>query len=49
MTAPDFDEYAALHADPDVTRFAVRVRLDRMEAWRHLASLVGRADRLPSS
>jgi RimJ/RimL family protein N-acetyltransferase len=37
----DFDEYAALHADPDVTRFTVRVQLDRMEAWRHLASLVG--------
>ena len=37
----DFDAYAAIHADPDVTWFTTRSVLTRFEAWRHLAWLVG--------
>ncbi len=37
----DFEQYAAMHMDPEVTRFTVRAQLDRMEAWRHLAVIVG--------
>ena len=37
----DFEEYAAIHADPEVTKFTVRTQLTRMEAWRHLAVIVG--------
>ncbi len=37
----DFDEYAAIHMDPEVTRFTARKHLDRMEAWKHLAMIVG--------
>lgn len=41
LQAEDFDEYAALHADPEVTRFTVRTQLSRLDAWRHLAGMVG--------
>lgn len=37
----DFEPYAAMHMDPEVTRFTVRAQLNRMEAWRHLAVIVG--------
>ncbi|HEV7765216.1 MAG TPA: GNAT family N-acetyltransferase [Thermoanaerobaculia bacterium] len=37
----DFEEYAAIHTDPEVTRFTARAHLDRMETWRHLAMIVG--------
>jgi RimJ/RimL family protein N-acetyltransferase len=38
----DFDDYAALHADPEVMRFFDHGTLwDRARAWRHMASLVG--------
>lgn len=37
----DFEEYAAIHTDPEVTRFTTRTHLDRTEAWRHLAMIVG--------
>lgn len=37
----DFEAYAAIHADPEVTRYTVRRELDRLEAWRHLAIVVG--------
>lgn len=37
----DFEEYAAIHADPEVTRYTTRSHLDRMEAWRHLAVIAG--------
>ena len=37
----DFEPYAAMHMDPDVTRFTTRTVLSRMEAWRHLAVIVG--------
>jgi RimJ/RimL family protein N-acetyltransferase len=37
----DFEEYAAIHTDAEVTRFTTRTQLDRMEAWRHLAMIVG--------
>lgn len=37
----DFDAYAAIHADPEVTLFTTRSVLTRSEAWRHLAWLVG--------
>ena len=37
----DFEEYAAMHSDFAVTRFTTRTHLTRMEAWRHLAMIVG--------
>jgi RimJ/RimL family protein N-acetyltransferase len=37
----DFEEYAAIHTDADVTRFTARAHLDRMDSWRHLAMIVG--------
>ncbi|HYI08773.1 MAG TPA: GNAT family N-acetyltransferase [Thermoanaerobaculia bacterium] len=37
----DFEEYAAIHTDAEVTRFTTRTHLDRIEAWRHLAIVVG--------
>jgi RimJ/RimL family protein N-acetyltransferase len=37
----DFEEYAAIHTDPEVTKFTTRTHLDRMEAWRHLATITG--------
>ncbi len=37
----DFEEYAAIHADPEVTKYTVRSQLSRTDAWRHLAIVVG--------
>lgn len=37
----DFEEYATIHTDADVTRYTVRTHLDRIGAWRHLAIVVG--------
>jgi RimJ/RimL family protein N-acetyltransferase len=37
----DFEEYAQIHCDPDVTRFTTRSHLSRLDAWRHLAMIVG--------
>jgi RimJ/RimL family protein N-acetyltransferase len=37
----DFEEYAAIHMDEEVTRFTARTHLDRMESWRHMAMIVG--------
>ena len=37
----DFEEYAAIHMDPDVTRFTARKQFDRLDAWRHMAMIVG--------
>jgi RimJ/RimL family protein N-acetyltransferase len=37
----DFDEYAAIHMDAEVTRFTTRTHLDRLDAWKHLAMIVG--------
>lgn len=37
----DFEEYSAIHQDPEITRFTMRKTLDRMETWRHLAMVVG--------
>jgi len=37
----DFEEYAAIHMDPEVTKYTVRAHLSRSDAWRHLAILVG--------
>ena len=41
LEAHDFEEYAAIHTDPDVTRFTARAHLSRIETWRHLAMIVG--------
>jgi RimJ/RimL family protein N-acetyltransferase len=41
LEARDFEEYAAIHMDDEVTRFTARAHLSRMEAWRHLATMVG--------
>src|SRR5687768_12862576 len=37
----DFEEYAAIHMDADVTRFTARMELDRYESWKHLAMITG--------
>lgn len=37
----DFEEYAAIHMDPEVTKFTARVEFSRMDAWRHLAMIAG--------
>ena len=37
----DFEEYAAMHADFEVTRYTTRTQLTRLDAWRHLAMIVG--------
>ncbi len=37
----DFEEYAAMCADPEVMRFLGGKTFDRLEAWRHLAFMVG--------
>jgi RimJ/RimL family protein N-acetyltransferase len=37
----DFDEYAAIHMDPEVTKYTARFHMNRMDAWRHLAMIAG--------
>ncbi len=37
----DFDEYARICADPEVMRYLGGKTFDRLEAWRHLAFIVG--------
>ena len=37
----DFEEYARMCADPDVMRYLGGKTFDRLEAWRHMALLVG--------
>ncbi|HEY6119408.1 MAG TPA: GNAT family N-acetyltransferase [Pyrinomonadaceae bacterium] len=37
----DFEAYAKLTADPEVMRFLGGKTFDRLEAWRHMAFLVG--------
>ena len=37
----DFDDYASFCADPDVMRYLGGKTFNRMEAWRHLAFIVG--------
>ncbi len=37
----DFDEYARICADPDVMRYLGGKTFTRLEAWRHMALLVG--------
>jgi RimJ/RimL family protein N-acetyltransferase len=41
LEARDFEEYAAMHMDFEVTRFTTRTHLTRIEAWRHMAAMVG--------
>lgn len=37
----DFEPYAGMCADPEVMRYLTGVPLSRMDAWRHLAIIVG--------
>lgn len=37
----DFDDYAAMCADPEVMRYLGGKTFNRMEAWRHMAFLIG--------
>lgn len=37
----DFEQYSAIHLDPEVTRFTARKQMDRMETWRHLSFIAG--------
>jgi RimJ/RimL family protein N-acetyltransferase len=37
----DFDEYSAIHRDPDVTRYTARAHFDELDTWRHLAMILG--------
>jgi RimJ/RimL family protein N-acetyltransferase len=39
--AEDFDEYARICADPEVMRYLGGQTFSRLEAWRHMAMLVG--------
>jgi RimJ/RimL family protein N-acetyltransferase len=41
LEAQDFEDYAAIHTDFEATRFTARTHLTRMDAWRHMATLVG--------
>ena len=41
LDAGDFEEYAAIHTDFEVTRYTVGARLSRLDAWRHLAMICG--------
>lgn len=41
LQVDDFEEYAAIHMDPEVTRYTARVQFDALDAWRHLAMIVG--------
>lgn len=41
LESSDFDQYAAIHADAEVTRYTARTRLDRPGAFRHMAAIVG--------
>ena len=41
LEARDFDEYAAIHSDFEVTRFTARKQMNRAESWRHMATIVG--------
>jgi RimJ/RimL family protein N-acetyltransferase len=37
----DFPEYAAICADPEVMKFLTGSPMNEMEAWRHMASVMG--------
>lgn len=37
----DFEEYAAIHMDDEVTRYTARTHLTRFDSWRHMATMVG--------
>ena len=37
----DFETYAQMCADPDVMRYLGGKTFSRMEAWRHMAVMVG--------
>ena len=41
LEARDFEEYAAIHADFEVTRFTTRRQMTRADSWNHMASVVG--------
>ena len=41
LQAEDFEAYAAIHSDLEVTRFTTRSQLTREEAWKHMATIVG--------
>ena len=42
----DFEPYAKMCADPEIMRFLGGKTLNRLEAWRHLAFLIGHWDLL---
>src|SRR5215510_16473925 len=37
----DFEDYASFCADPEVMRFLGGKTLNRLEAWRHIAFMIG--------
>jgi len=37
----DFEQYAEIHMDAEVTKFTARAHLDRLDAWKHMAMIVG--------
>jgi RimJ/RimL family protein N-acetyltransferase len=41
LNVDDYEQYYEIHRDEDVTRFTARMKLDRLEAFRHLAMIVG--------
>src|SRR6185503_12193570 len=41
LEARDFEEYAAIHSDFEVTRFTTRKQMTRTDSWNHMASIIG--------
>lgn len=41
LHAGDFEEYAAIHMDAEVTKFTTRFHMNRADTWRHLSIMVG--------
>ena len=41
LQVDDFEEYAAIHADDEVTQFTYRMHMSREDAWKHLAMVCG--------
>jgi RimJ/RimL family protein N-acetyltransferase len=41
LCAEDFEDYARIHADPDVTRYLTGEPWSREDAWRSLAMFIG--------
>lgn len=41
LEARDFEEYASIHSDFEVTRFTTRKQMTRADSWNHMATIIG--------